>query len=90
MTTKHTKEQNAVVAPEWHQDAGRLVDGRSFDVYKTTSIPNSDLTITHLAETSGGDSVVFAHPDDPRTLEGLSIAFSILCSITPSRRHVPP
>lgn len=60
---RHTKEQNAVVTPEWHDDSGALVDHEGFHVSKSSGFPNADLPVTHLTETSRGDAIVLSHPD---------------------------
>ena len=71
---EHTKEKNIVIAPEGHQDTRRLINGSHLKIVKASRFPNTDLTIAHLAEPSGGNIVFFAHPDDASTLRHETIS----------------
>lgn len=62
-TCKHTKEQNAIVAPEWHDNSSTLVDREGFHVSKPSGFPNADLPVAHLTKTSRCDAIVLSHPD---------------------------
>lgn len=63
------KEQDSVVTPEWHCNPGALVQDNHTGIPEATRIPNSDLSIAHLAETRGSKSILFAHPNDARALD---------------------
>jgi len=69
-----SKEQDAVITPEGHYDAGRLVESDHFGIFETTRIPNPNLSVAHLAETRGSERILLAHPDDTSALD-TAVAF---------------
>ena len=81
----HTKKQDAIVTPEGHNNAGTLVDCEGLHVPKSSSLPNADLPIAHLAEPSRRDAIVLSHPNNPRTLD-TAMAFSDTDRISTSPR----
>lgn len=74
MTSTRTKEYNAIVAPERHDDPSALVDREGLHVSKSSGFPNAELPIVHLTETGSRDAIMFSHPDHSRALDA-AIAF---------------
>jgi len=64
-----SKEKNAVITPEGHYDAGGLVESDHLGIVEATSIPNSNLSVAHLAETGGSERILFSHPHDTSALD---------------------
>src|ERR1700709_676603 len=60
--TMLTKEKNAIVTPERHDDTSRLVYSRRLDIFQTTSFPNRQLAITPHAKSSRRNLVQITHP----------------------------
>lgn len=73
--------QHAVaIIPEWHADTGDGVQGlEAVDrLPDRTDIPQSQLAITHLRETSGRDPVALTKPDSTAVL-GSRVSGSFMC-----------
>lgn len=64
-----SKEQDPVVTPEGHHNPGGLVESDHLGIVETTRIPDSDLSVAHLAETGCCNGIPLAHPNDTRTLD---------------------
>lgn len=57
-------EAVGTVVPEWHADTRDGIQmGESSNGVAATGLPQSNLSLAHLGETSRGESVVLAQPD---------------------------
>ena len=64
-----TDKENVIITPERHENTGRLIYSRHFDVLQISCFPDSNLTITHPAEAGGSDIVLITHPCDSCSLK---------------------
>lgn len=82
------EEQDSVVAPEWHDNTGTLIDGQGFHVCESSTIPDSQLTIAHLAESRSRDSAGVTHPSYPGSLHtSVSLSHADRLATSPRVEH---
>ena len=87
---RRTKEQDVIVAPERHEYTRALVNRRRLDIVEGAAIPQADLTIAHLAESSRRNPIVVAHPYHTGTLGVHELRRQPrMQAHIPSRRHAP-
>ena len=64
-----SKEENAVITPEGHHDPGGLIESDHLGIVEATRVPNSNLSVAHLAKTRRSERILLAHPNDTSTLD---------------------